>query len=88
MDDSSNNKGSEVDVILENQKGVMVEVSLAFSFSISKNQAEYEACIAGLQLAQDFKANRVKLHTDSLLVVSKIKEEVNAKNVVLQVGKG
>lgn len=63
---------------------MVVEVSLTFLFSTSSNQAEYEACIAGLQLAKDFNVAKVQLLTDSLLVVSQIKEEYDAKHAVLQ----
>lgn len=38
VDDSSNNKGSGARLV--------VDVYLAFSFSMSNNQAEYEACMA------------------------------------------
>lgn len=48
VDGSSNNKGSGVSLFLENQDGLVVEVSLTYSFTVSNNQAEYEARIAGL----------------------------------------
>lgn len=51
-------------LILENQEGIMVEVSLTFSFSTSNNQAEYEACIDGyFILAWYFNATRVEILT-------------------------
>lgn len=70
VDGSSNSKGSGADSILENSEGLMVEVSLTFSFTTSNNQAEYEAGIAGLLQAREFNVARVELHSDSLLVVS------------------
>lgn len=84
VDRSSYSKGSGASLILENSEGLMVEVSLIFSFFTSNNQGEYEACIASPQLARDFDATRVELHGDSLLVVSQINEEFDAKDVVLQ----
>lgn len=62
----------------------MVKLSLTFSFSTSNNQAMYEACIAELLLARDFEATKVELLTDSLLVVTQIKEEFVAKDPILQ----
>lgn len=62
----------------------MVEVSLTFSFTNSNNQAEYEACIAGLLLSPEFNVTRIKLHSDFLLVISQIKEVFDAKDPVLE----
>lgn len=62
----------------------MIEVSLTFSFSTTNNQAGYEACIAGLQLARDFGATQVELHRNSLLVVSRIKAAFGAYDPMLQ----
>lgn len=75
VDGSSNNKGSVAGLIMENQDGVVAEVSLTFSFLTSNNQAEHEACIAGLSLAKD---------SDFLLVVSQTREAYVTKNVILQ----
>ena len=53
MDGSSNNKGAGADIVLEGPGELLVEQSLQFGFKTSNNQAEYEALIAGLELAQD-----------------------------------
>nr|KYP51222.1 Retrovirus-related Pol polyprotein from transposon opus [Cajanus cajan] len=53
VDGSSNQQGSGVDIILEGSGEVAIEQSLRFSFKTSNNQAEYEALLAGLRLAQD-----------------------------------
>lgn len=70
VDGSFNSKGSGASLIIENCDKIFVEVSLAFSFATSNNQAEYEVCIAGLLLAKDFNVSQVKIITNSLLVVS------------------
>lgn len=62
VDGSSSSKGSKVGLIFENEEGVVVEVSITFSFSTSNNQARYEAW-------RNLKYE-VDLHFDSLLVVS------------------
>jgi hypothetical protein len=46
----------------------------------SNNQAEYEAFLAGLRLAEDVGAKEVKIYTDSQLVVSQVLGEYQAKN--------
>ena len=53
VDGSSNPKGSGAGLMLESPTGVVIEVSLTFGVPTSNNQAEYEACIAGLRLAID-----------------------------------
>ena len=59
-------------IILENEEGTLVEVSLALSFSTSNNQSEYDAFLAGLRLAEDLGAKEVKIFTDSQLVASQV----------------
>jgi ribonuclease HI len=51
VDGSCNEKGSGAGVIVENDEGIVVEYSLKFSFPASNNQAEYEACLAGIRMA-------------------------------------
>ncbi|MCI48277.1 hypothetical protein A2U01_0069520, partial [Trifolium medium] len=49
VDGASSSTGAGVGIILENERGIIIEVSLALSFSTSNNQAEYEAFLAGLR---------------------------------------
>ncbi|MCI20601.1 gag-pol polyprotein, partial [Trifolium medium] len=83
-DRSSNSKGSGAGLILESQEGLTVEVSLKFSFSATNNQAEYEACMAGVDLALEMGAKYLKLKTNSQLVVTQIKGEAQAKEPFIQ----
>lgn len=50
---SSNNCGSGEGVILKNNSGLMIEVSLCFEFLTTKNHVEYEAVIEGITLAEE-----------------------------------
>lgn len=74
VDGSSNSKGSRAGIIVEDNKGIIVEISLALSFPVTNNNAEYEAFLAGLRTAQDMGAKKVKIFTDSQLVASQVKE--------------
>ncbi|XP_020201881.1 uncharacterized protein LOC109787736 [Cajanus cajan] len=65
VDGSSNSQGSGAGIILEGPRGITLEQSLRFQFKASNNQAEYEALLAGLRLAEDMGASRVKCRTDS-----------------------
>jgi ribonuclease HI len=60
---------------LENEEGMTAEYSLRFDFSTSNNQAEYEACVVGIKMANETVAVKITLCSDSQLVVSHIKGE-------------
>ncbi|XP_058765523.1 uncharacterized protein LOC131639017 [Vicia villosa] len=83
VDGASSSSGSGAGIILENDEGLIIEVSLVLSFNTSNNQAEYEALLAGLKLAEDVGAREVKIYTDSQLVASQISGDYQAKNDVL-----
>ena len=80
VDGASSSAGSGAGIILENEEGILVEVSLALSFPTSNNQAEYEAFLAGLRLAEDLGAEEIIICTDSQLVALQVRGEYQAKN--------
>jgi len=69
---SSNSKGSGAWIIVENGEGTIVEISLGLSFPVTNNTAEYEAFLAGLQIAKDLGARKIKIFTDSQLMASQM----------------
>ncbi|XP_016196290.1 uncharacterized protein LOC107637382 [Arachis ipaensis] len=73
VDSASNKEGSGAGVTLKEGEQVIAEQSLQFSFTASNNQAEYEALLAGLKLAQDLQISKLTVYCDSLLVVQQIK---------------
>ncbi|GAU32496.1 hypothetical protein TSUD_317030 [Trifolium subterraneum] len=79
VDGSSNSQGSGAGIILENGDGVLIEVSLGLSFPTTNNQAEYEAFLAGLRLAEDMGAEEITIFTDSQLVASQVSGEYQTK---------
>ncbi|GAU51366.1 hypothetical protein TSUD_134070 [Trifolium subterraneum] len=79
VDESSNSQGSGAGIILENRDGVLIEVSLGLSFPTTNSQAEYEAFLAGLRLAEDMGAEEIKIFTDSQLVASQVSGEYQTK---------
>ncbi|CAJ2646545.1 unnamed protein product [Trifolium pratense] len=80
VDGASSATGAGAGIILENENGLLIEVSLALSFPTSNNQAEYEAFLAGLRLAEDVQAKEIKIYTDSQLVASQVLGEYQTKN--------
>jgi ribonuclease HI len=84
VDGSSNPKGAGAGILIKNNEGVTVEYSLKFEFPTSNNQAEYEACLAGIRTAKELGATAITLCSDSKLVVSQIKGEYQAREPLLQ----
>lgn len=67
---SFNSRGSGATVILENNIGLAVEVSLRIEFLTTNNQVEYETVIVGMFPAKGMGADHIELRIDSQLVVS------------------
>ena len=80
VDGSSNQQGSGAGVILEGPNGLLIEQALRFAFKASNNQAEYEALIAGMLLAQGMGVKGLLANSDSLLVTGQVIEEYQAKD--------
>ncbi|XP_073112115.1 uncharacterized protein [Elaeis guineensis] len=61
-------------------QGVVTEHALRFDFKASNNQAKYEALIAGLKLALELGVDRLKVFSDSQLIVGQIKGEFETRD--------
>ncbi|XP_058766110.1 uncharacterized protein LOC131639642 [Vicia villosa] len=83
VDGASSSTGSGAGIILENREGTLIKVSLSLSSPTSNNQAEYEALIAGLRLANDLEAEDIEVFTDYQLVASHISGEYQVKSEAL-----
>ena len=62
----------------------MCSYALRFDFPATNNEAEYEALIAGLQLARRLGAQRIHVRSDSQLVVCQVLGEYEAKDETMQ----
>ena len=78
MDGATNAQGSGAGLILISPDGIDVEYALRFGFQASNNEAEYEAVIAGLNLAHSMEANHLEVCNDSQLVVKQIEDSYEA----------
>ena len=56
-----------------------MEYALRFGFQASNNEAEYEAVIAGLNLAHSMEADQPEVCSDSQLVVKQIEDSYEAR---------
>ena len=72
IDGAANAQGSGAGLILTSPDGIDVEYALRFGFQASNNEAEYEAVIAGLNLAHSMEAYQLEVCSDSQLVVKQI----------------
>ena len=61
-------------------RGYNIEYALRFGFHASNNEAEYEAVIAGLNLAHSLEVDQLEVHSDSQLVVRQIEDTYEAKS--------
>ena len=57
VDGASNAQGSGAGLILTSPEGINIEYALRFRFQASNNEAEYEAVIAGLNLAHSLEVD-------------------------------
>ena len=80
VDGAINAQGSEVGLILTSPEGIDIEYALRLGFQASNNEAEYEAVIAGLNLAHSMEVDQLEVCSDSQLVVRQIEETYEAKS--------
>ena len=79
VDGAANAQGSDVGLILTSPKGIDIEYALRFGFQASNNEAEYEAVIAGLNLAHSMEVDQLEVCSASQLVVKQIEDTYEAK---------
>ena len=80
VDGASNAQGSGAGLILTSPEGIDIEYALGFGFHASNNEAEYEAVIAGLNLAHSLEVDQLEVYSDSQLVVRQIEDTYEAKS--------
>ena len=80
VDGASNAQGSGVGLILTSSEGIDIGYTLRFGFQASNNEAEYEAVIAGLNLAHSLEVDQLEVYSDSQLVVRQIEDTYEAKS--------
>ncbi|KAI3453431.1 hypothetical protein Pfo_010094 [Paulownia fortunei] len=76
---SSTSTGSGAGVLLESPQGDKFEYAIKLEFTISNNEAEYEAIVAGIKLAHTAGARRLMIYSDSQLVVNQVGSSYKAK---------
>ena len=80
VDGASNAQGSSAGLILTSPEGIDIEYALRFGFHASNNEAEYEAVVAGLNLAHSLEVDQLEVQNNSQLVVRQIEDTYEAKS--------
>ncbi|GJR77123.1 reverse transcriptase domain-containing protein [Tanacetum coccineum] len=78
-DGSSCVDGSGAGLILTNPEGAEFTYAMRFRFEATNNEAEYEALIAGLRIAEQMGAKNLQAHVDSRLVANQVNGSYIAK---------
>ena len=78
-DESSNRQAEGADVVLLSPEGDVVECMICLDFPATNNKAEYEALVAGLDLARAAGATSVVIYCDSQVITNKINGDYECK---------
>ncbi|GJX92160.1 reverse transcriptase domain-containing protein [Tanacetum coccineum] len=78
-DGSSCVDGCGAGIILTNPEGTEFTYALRFQFKATNNEAEYEALIAGLRIAEKMGAQNLQVNVDSKLVANQVNGTYIAK---------
>ena len=66
-------------MVLQSPERDNLECAIRLQFSMTNNKAEYEAILAGLDLAKAVGASSVVLHSDTQVVIGHINGDYEAK---------
>ena len=81
---ATNHRGFGVGLVLLSPKKIIIEKSLRLDFSITNNEADYEALLVGMTIVQKMGGKVVEIFSDSRLVVGQIRGELEARDMRMQ----
>ncbi|VFQ92169.1 unnamed protein product [Cuscuta campestris] len=79
VDGASGPKGCGAGVVFTTPEGFKIYHALVLNFKLTNNEAEYEALAGGLRLARSLGIKRMKIRSDSSLVVGQVNGEMEVK---------
>ncbi|KAL0301724.1 UNVERIFIED_CONTAM: Ribonuclease HI [Sesamum radiatum] len=79
VDGSSTTQEIGAGVVITSSQGEDMEFTIKFDFKASNNEAEYEALVIGMRMAQDVGALHLLAYSDSQLIVKQVSGEYEAK---------
>ena len=80
VDGASQSSRSGVGLLLQFPTGEHLEQSIRLGFPASYNEAEYEVILSGLDLALTLSVSKLRVYSDSQLVVRHVQNEYEAKD--------
>lgn len=84
VDGSSNANGAGAGIVIYTPEGGQIEQSVKFVFDATNNEAEHEAVIAGLRLAEVLGLMEYEMISDSRLVIGQITGEMEAHDTSMK----
>lgn len=84
VDGASSTDGSGAGLLLCDPTGIELTYALRFDFTATNNEAEYEALIAGIELARKMQVEQLQVYSDSQVVVNQINGSYEAREPQLQ----
>ena len=84
VDGVANQRESGMGLVLVSLKKVTIERSLRLSFLATNNEAEYEALLMGMVMVQKIGGKMMEVFSDSKLVVSQVRGELEARDQRMQ----
>ena len=84
MDGSSNRQAGGAGVVLLSLEGDVVECMIRLNFPTTNNEAEYEALVAGLDLARVARATSVVIYCNSQVITNQINGDYGCKGEMMK----
>ena len=79
-DESSNQRTGGAGVVIQTPEGDKIECMIRLDFPTTNNEAEYEALVAGLDLAMAAGAENMIIHCDSQVITSQVNGGYECRN--------
>ena len=80
VDGAANQQGAGLGLVLISPEEIIIEKSLRLGFSATNYEAEYEILLMGMSMVQKMDGKVTELFSDSRLVVSQVKGELEARD--------
>ena len=79
-DGSSNQRSGGPGVVIQTPEGDKIECMIRLDFPTTNNEAEYEALVAGLDLAKAAGVENMIIHCDSQVITSQVNSDYECRN--------
>ena len=80
VDGAANQRGSGMGLVLVSPEKVTIEKSLRLNFSVTNNEAKYEALLRGMMMVQKMGGKAVRVFSNSKLVVRQVRGDLEARD--------